>query len=197
MEKTERKHIFWIEEKLQLYPTVSCALEQANYEIRSFMDPAHCLKPMATEPCDFLITDIKLFWPSDFSFLEKVKKLQPALPILCLVGEDDIHLAPQAKRAGADDFVEKPLDHEVLLSILESYGQGYRNLVSTGSTALTKTEKIILFRIMKGLTNRKIAAQMGRSIRTIEYHRNHIMQKLGARNVAELVQIVLTGKPQP
>lgn len=194
MAKTERKYIFWVEEKLQIGPMVSHHLEQANYEIQAFTNPDHCLKSMDTDPCDFLITDLQLFRPSDFSFLGEVKQRQPVLPIIGMVGDEDIRLAPQAKRAGVDDFVIKPLDHEALLVTLESTWRHYQSLFFSGLTALTKTEKIILFRIMKGFTNRKIADQMGRSIRTIEYHRNHIMRKLGARNVAELVKIVLKAK---
>ena len=112
----------------------------------------------------------------------------PWLPVIVVTGYGDIPMAVRAVKAGALDFIEKPLKSETLADIIKSTLK-QNSLESTlKGKDLTKTEIVVLRMILQGKTNRGIANILHRSIRTVEDHRLHIMRKLNVENVVELVK---------
>jgi two-component system, LuxR family, response regulator DctR len=103
-------------------------------------------------------------------------------PVIFITGHGDIPMAVEAMKKGAYDFIEKPFDEEQLLSqvlgALEERKQDF--------DVLSARQRAVLERVLEGKPNRQIAAELSISLKTVEFHRARIMQKLGVRTAAEL-----------
>jgi FixJ family two-component response regulator len=136
------------------------------------------------------------------SGIDILKALDPAsfpAPIFVISGQGDIPMAVSAIKLGAVDFIQKPFDADtVVASVRDSLAalarhRGNRDTaVFPGSDLLTPRERDVLREITAGASNKEAGRILGISPRTIEVHRARIMEKLGARNAADLVRIVLT-----
>jgi FixJ family two-component response regulator len=138
--------------------------------------------------CDLLITDVKMPGMNGIELLTEVRSLAPWLPVLLVTGYGDVPMVTSAFKAGAVDFVEKPLDRQTLLSAVESVLKQINPSDPTLGKALTRTERRVLRLLLDGKTNKEIGVLFGRNIRTIEMHRDRIMRKLGVKNTVELVK---------
>eukprot|EP00752_Nemacystus_decipiens_P018972 g17028.t1 len=139
------------------------------------------------------------------SGMEILKALDPdryAAPIFIISGQGDIPMAVAAVKAGAFDFIEKPFDAETAVSrVREGIETVKRRLASEEAghpehpdlQLLTPREREVLEQITSGSSNKEAGRSLGISPRTIEVHRARIMEKLGAKNAADLVRIVLSG----
>jgi FixJ family two-component response regulator len=99
-------------------------------------------------------------------------------------------LAVQALKLGACDFIDNPLERTVFLASVIGLLEKSKNMDERIGQTLTKTEMRILPLILSGQSSKGIADQLFRSVRTIELHRQHIMRKMGVKNVVELVQCI-------
>jgi FixJ family two-component response regulator len=127
-------------------------------------------------------------------------------PIFIISGQGDIPTAVAAIKYGAFDFVEKPFDGDTVVTrvreALEAMRRkdangGAKSVADTefaGKEHLTPRELEVLAQIIGGASNKEAGRQLGISPRTIEVHRARIMEKLGAKNAADLVRLVLTGE---
>jgi two-component system response regulator FixJ len=121
--------------------------------------------------------------------LTEAKRLAPWLPVLLVTGYGDIPLAVKAVKAGAVDFIEKPLDRESFLRKVKSILQENACSDPPKGKPLTKTQIKVLKLVIDGKSSRQIAALLQRSVRTVEDHRRHIMRKLGVKNATGLVRV--------
>ena len=142
----------------------------------------------------------------DRSGLDILKELNaehyPA-PIFIISGQGDIPMAVDAIKSGALDFFEKPFDADMVVSrVREAIDAQARRAQNPGAGdnfgdfpghgSLTPREREVLSQIAAGASNKEAGRHLGISPRTIEVHRARIMEKLGARNAADLVRIVLS-----
>jgi len=182
-------NIFLVDDEPLVRETVGKVLRHLGADVTCFACAADCLEQLGREECDLLITDIKMPGIDGMELLRRVKRLIPSLPVLVITGYGDIRMAVRAMRAGAVDFIEKPLDRKSLLSLVGSVlRRDARSHSSAGGKVLTKTEREVLLYMLQGRSNKEIAVLRSRSIRTIEGHRRHIFEKLGVDNLMELVR---------
>jgi FixJ family two-component response regulator len=167
---------------------VSKTLERVGLRVKCFHRAADCLLHLAEEPCDLLVTDVRMPGKNGVELLREIKEHQPWLPVLIVTGYGDVPMAVRAMKAGAADFVEKPLDRDTFLQAVQSLLERTPVQTALEKCALTRTEMKILYLILDGKNNREIATALHRSPRTIEVHRGHIMQKLGATSIIELLR---------
>ncbi len=120
--------------------------------------------------------------------LAKAKRLAPWMPILVITGYGDIPTAVTAIKAGAVDFIEKPLDRKSFLWKVKSILQQNTFDDSYKGKPLTESEMIVLKLVITGKSNKEIAYLLHRSVRTIEVHRSHLMRKLDVDSVVNLVK---------
>src|SRR5262249_35081694 len=118
------------------------------------------------------------------------------VPIIMISGRGDIPTAVEAIRSGAFDFVEKPFDADTLIvrvreAIAAFARRGTSAIVSEFADVLTPRECDVLEQVVSGASTQQAARHLGISHRTIEVHRGRILEKLGAKNPADLVRIVL------
>ena len=145
----------------------------------------------------------------DMSGLELQEELvarQIDLPVIIITGHGEVPLAVRAMKAGAIDFIEKPFDEsQILDSLKRALEAGSRSRSRTAEIKaarkmlelLTPRELAVLDKLVKGRSNKVAAFELGISPRTIEIHRAHVMDKLKAANLSDLVRTALAAAQDP
>jgi FixJ family two-component response regulator len=188
MRKNIKQHIFFVDDEPMIREVVGETLEQLGLEVSCFARAVDCLEQLDQQKCDLLITDLKMPGMDGVELLKEAKRLAPWLPILVVTGYGDIPTAVTAIKAGAVDFIEKPLDKETFLHKVKSILQQSISTDIYVDKSLTHSEVRIFKLIADGKSNREIADLLHRSIRTIEVHRAHLMEKLGVDTLVDLIK---------
>lgn len=181
--------IFFVDDEPGVRKAVSQTLEYLeNCQVMCFKDGEGCLNALDRDvPCHLLITDVNMPGIDGLTLLEMAQKLRPQLPVLLVTGYGDVPMAVSAIKKGAVDFIEKPLNEATFLPIVEAaLAHGHFDDVLQ-EKSLTKTEIEILKQVGSGKSNKEVAFNLKRSVRTIENHRHRLMRKLNVSNTAELV----------
>ena len=156
-----------------------------------YTDPATCLVGLRSQECSLLITDLKMPEMDGIEVLQKVKNMAPLVPVLVMSGFGDIPTTVRAMKAGAVDFVEKPLEKKNLVCVVETILQENPCTDPDSVKPLSPAETNVLALVLSGKTSKEIGRLLHRSTRTIEWHRSHIMHKLKAGNMLDLFKRVL------
>jgi two-component system, LuxR family, response regulator FixJ len=151
---------------------------------------------------DVIVANYELGADDAVELIKRVKYLRVGAPIFVLENEPMVQAAVRAMRAGASDVMTKPVDSDLLLRNVRdalhqdvhvaTQHQGGRFVEVRGFARLTPREREVLELISNGQSNKEAGRELGISPRTIEVHRARVMEKLGARNTADLMRIVLT-----
>lgn len=180
--------------------TLVALFEAAGFSVATFASGETFLAAERRPAKGCIILDMNL---PDCSGLEVLKALGAAgdeRPVVVVSAQADIPTAVAAIKEGAVDFIEKPLDDaNLLVNVCAAYGN--RTEAATvdegpdfaGRALLTPRERQVLGQITAGRSNKEAGRELAISPRTVEVHRARIMEKLGAKNAADLVRIVLTG----
>lgn len=188
MTKNKKRHIFFVDDELKICKVVCETIEQFGMEVSYFASAADCLEQLHSITCDLLITDVKMPDMDGMELLTKAKQIAPWLPVLVITGYGDIPMAITAVKAGAVDFIEKPLDKKSFLRKIKSILKQSTPTDSFVGKPLTNSEMKVLKLVLDGKSNKEIAYLLHRSVRTIEVHRSHLMHKLGVDNLVDLVK---------
>jgi FixJ family two-component response regulator len=145
-----------------------------------------------TQGCCLLL-DIRMPGMTGSALHEELLRRNIRVPVIFITGHGDIPMAVDAMRKGAFDFIEKPFDDEQLLSqvlaALERFGAGEPEKPEPSASLeeiLSSRQREVLHRVLDGKPSRQIAEELAISVKTVEFHRARIMQKLGVRTAAEL-----------
>jgi FixJ family two-component response regulator len=149
---------------------------------------------------DCVILDVHMPGQSGIEILRRLHQDGFATPVFVISGQGDIPMAVEAIKQGAHDFIEKPFDAETVVTRVrdaivatqKAAGEELPQRSFPGADTLTPREREVLEEITAGASNKEAGRTLGISPRTIEVHRARIMEKLGARNAADLVRIVLS-----
>ena len=148
-----------------------------------------------------LLTDLRMPDMSGIDLLRALHEMDIALPTVVISGHGDIPMAVQAMKAGALDFIEKPFDDSVLLEAIDRAVGSLREQSREDAEAvsarerighLTERERQVLGGLIRGLPNKSIAFELDISPRTVEVHRAHVMTKMQANSLSELVRLALS-----
>ena len=150
---------------------------------------------------DVAIINGQLGTEDGLAVLRRLKLMRSETSVFMLEDRPEVSLAVRAVKAGAVDVITKPIDGEYLLgAVRDAFKRDVHVAANTGQAAvevhgfmqLTPREREVLQLITNGQSNKEAGRQLGISPRTIEVHRARVMEKLGARNTADLMRIVLT-----
>jgi FixJ family two-component response regulator len=151
---------------------------------------------------DVVVLNMMVGEEDGITVLRRIKGLRTATPVFMLSDRGDVDGAVRAMKAGASDVITKPIDSEHLVrAVLEALRRdvhlgaldgGRRPVEVRGFSQLTPREREVLQLISNGQSNKEAGRELGISPRTIEVHRARVMEKLGAKNTADLMRIVLT-----
>ena len=190
-----KQHIIFVDDQSNVRKMVGRTLEQADLKVSCFASAAECLKQLHSQTCDVLITDVKMPEMDGIELLIEVRRIIPPLPVLLVSGYSDISMAVTALKAGASDFIVKPLDRQSFLSAVESVLKRNTLTHPLVGKVLTKTEMRVLRLMLAGKSTKEIARLRYRSVRTIEDQRSSIMRKLGVDNLVDLVKQTTVVRP--
>jgi len=177
--------------------SIGRVLKASGYDVAAYASAAELLQrvPDGARPGCILL-DVQLPGLSGPELQARLAASGCALPILFVTGHGDIPMWVRAIKSGAEDFLTKPVAIEQLLEAIaravESFRSTSRQQDSVTSaralaSTLTPREKQVFERVARGLLNKQIARELGTSERTIKAHRQKVMEKMGARSLAELV----------
>ncbi len=196
---TEDQHVFVVDDDAVIRDSMMMLLEGAGFRVRTFASARYFLED--TEPKQgCVVADIRMPDMSGLELQEEIARRQSGLPVIIITGHGDVPLAVRALKAGAIDFIEKPFDDEKMIdSIRRALDEGskIRNR-SAGTKAaadqlalLTPRERSVFDKLVQGCSNKIVAYELGISPRTVEIHRAHIMDKMDASSLSDLVRVVL------
>ena len=183
------KIVFFVDDEPQVCKAVSQTISTlGNCRVYCYDDAKSCLAELKRRSrCNLVIADVNMPDMDGIVFLEEIKNVRPQLDVIIVTGYGDIPMAVRAVKAGALDFIEKPLDESTFLPVvktaLSKSGPGV-----LAEDFLTRAEIVVLKEIAKGKSNKQIAATLNRSVRTIENHRYRLMRKMEASNMVDLVK---------
>ena len=180
---------------------LSLLFETEGFRVRAFMNAEEFLSGINEETPNCVLLDVHMPGRSGIDILKTLNGEKFPAPIFIISGQGDIPMAVEAIKHGAYDFIEKPFDVESIISRVReavnkaAQGAVGANFTFPGAETLTPRERQVLTEITAGSSNKEAGRNLKISPRTVEVHRARIMEKLGARNAADLVRIVLTGEP--
>lgn len=138
-----------------------------------------------------IVLDVRMDRMSGPELQEELNRRGNYLPIIFLTAHGDIPMTVRAMKAGAVDFLTKPVNGAELLERVQTalHGDGDRLQACERLAQLTQREHETLLLVLAGHANKEIARRLGISYRTVEIHRSHILQKTGATNMLELARL--------
>jgi two-component system response regulator FixJ len=187
MRSNNSQHIFFVDDELKVRQAVGETLEQLSARVTCFPCASDCLEQLGSQKCDLLITDLRMPEMDGIELLRRARLIAPWVPVLIITGYGDIPTAVGAIKAGAADFIEKPLDKKSFVQKVKSLLPENGNGKHLGEP-LTQTEQKVLRLVLDGKSNKEIANLLNRSKRTVEVHRARVMRKLGADSLIDLVK---------
>ena len=178
---------------------VERSLKKAGYSVATYSSARQFFDhlPDEGEP-GCLLLDVRIPDLNGPELQERLSKLGSTLPIVFLTGYADVQTAVQAIKAGAEDFLTKPVSSQQLLPAVEramarrEVSRGLKQkLGELGEllATLTPRERQVFERVVQGKINKQIGRELGATERTIKAHRHQVMEKMKVRSLAELVSI--------
>ncbi len=178
-------------------------LESDGYRVQTCATAEHFLACCDPSAGACLILDVRMPGMSGLALQEELLRREQYLPIIFVTGHADVPMAVNAVKKGAVDFLQKPFKGEELLAQVANavaldratlHVHARRQLAQTRLAALSQREREVMERVIEGKLNKTIADELAISMKTVEAHRAHIMEKLGVDSVAELVQLALSSR---
>ena len=181
--------------------SVRAIIEGAGHACASYASAAEFLADPSSEGPGCALIDVRMPRMDGLALLNELASRGSKLAVIIMTGYADVPLAVKAMKAGAVDFVEKPSSRNDLVAAVERAIRSTKtqpNEDSAEKTAararldrLTERERDVLELLVTGDANKVIAHKLGISPRTVEIHRGRLMEKAGARSLAELVRLAL------
>lgn len=182
------RQVFYADGEEDSSDVVRAVLQRAGAQVTHFRHVKECLDSLTSEECHLLISNARRPAMEGMRLLAGVKRTKPSLPVVLLVDHGDIPAAVRAMKGGATDCLERPPEPGRLTCAIESaFRESVQNSVLP-ENPLSKAENQVLRLILQGKTTAEVAQVLRRSRRTIEVHRSHIMRKLGAYGMVDLVR---------
>ena len=186
--KTKKYDVFFVDDDAGIRKIISEELEGLGCKVNCFAGARDCLEVLDKQNCNLLITDVKMPGMDGLTLLQRAKHVAPWVSVMVITGFGDIPMSVRAMKAGAADFIEKPLDRKVFLHKVKNILEQDDFVDTTAGRTLTKTEKKVLKLILEGKGNTEIAYKLSRTLRTVERHRSRIMHKFNVDSIVDLVK---------
>ena len=179
-------------------------LTASGFAVRVYESAVAFLDALPSVQPGCVVTDVRMPGIDGLELQRQLNERRISLPVIVMTGHGDVPLAVEAMKAGAIDFLEKPFNDEVLLSAIRTAVSRHAEDARRHDEAAAVAEKLaclsareaeVLDGLLAGRPNKTIAYDLSISVRTVEVHRAHLMAKMGAANLSELLRMAFLVRP--
>jgi two-component system, LuxR family, response regulator FixJ len=198
----QTNEVFVVDDDAAVRDALMVALRSEGFAVETFKDAKTFLNVIRLRSPAAVVLDVMLPDESGLDILKTLKTEAYPAPIVLISGHADVPMAVEGIKLGAYDFIEKPFSMDALLNQIksaisiqakkDSRDPGDIDLGHIGGSVLTPREREVLREIATGASSKEAGRILGISPRTVEVHRARIMDKLGARNAADLMRIIFS-----
>jgi two-component system response regulator FixJ len=192
--------VFIVDDDNGVRSSIRVLMKSVGLPATTFASAQEFLKAYNPAQAGCLVLDIRMPGMSGLELQEELNERGAVIPVIFITGHGDVPMAVEAMRHGAFDFLQKPFRDQDLIDrvqqalardkeVRESLKQHAR--IRACIASLTPREREVLDLLTQGKANKMMAQDLGLSQRTVEIHRAHVMEKMGARSVAQLVRMVM------
>jgi FixJ family two-component response regulator len=187
-----------VDDDASVRTAISRVLKASGYEVAVYESAACFLREIENAGPGCLLLDVEMPALGGLQLQEELAKLPRGWPIVFMTGHGDIPSSVRAIKAGAEDFLTKPIPRETLLGAIQhalvrhaaqQRGQDQLNSLKALISTLTPREREVFALMVRGRLNKQIAHSLNTSERTVKAHRHMVMEKLRAQSFAEVVSI--------
>jgi len=195
---TGRPIVFVVDDDASMRQALSRLFQSVQLRAEAFASPQEFLQSERPDVPSCLVLDVRLPGVSGLDFQTELLRADVRIPIVFITGHGDIPMTVRAMKAGAVDFLGKPFrDQDLLDAVTAAIQRDQKRREQENTVAdlrvhfssLTPREREIMALVASGLMSKQIAAQVGLSEITVKVHRSHVMKKMGAKSVADLVRM--------
>jgi two-component system response regulator FixJ len=196
---TGKSVIHVVEDDEAMRDSIVELLKDGGYTVHAYTRAEELLARGAAIEPGCIVSDVRMPGMDGLTLLRRLRAGGSTMPLMLITGHGDVSMAVAAMKAGAIDFLEKPFEADELLAAIETalrHSPNNNKAEDAESSRqrlrkLTSREREVLEQLVTGRSNKEIAARLGISPRTVEFHRAHVVQKLEAKGLPELVRIWL------
>lgn len=184
--------VYVVDDDHDLAGSLARLLRREGYSTEPFTDPAQLLAAYGAAPAACVVTDVMMGDMDGFAFADRLRVIDPAAAIIFMTAwPTTANAVDSIRRYGGLDYLEKPLDQERLLAaVQEGIAWSIRRRTQLIRTArLSPRERDVFALLVKGLSSKAIAAELGLSPKTVEDHRAQIAAKTGTSGLAQLIAL--------
>jgi len=194
----EKPIVYVVDDNDSFRRAVTRLLEVAGYEVQAYRSAGEFVLARREDQRGCVLLDVQMPGPSGLDLQEALGKEEEPLPIIFLTAHGDVPMTVRAMKAGAVDFLTKPIKREELLGAVRTAlardlhvqtSREQRNELRTRFKKLTPRERTVFEQVVAGKLNKQIASDLGMAERTVKAHRAQVMTKMQASSLAELVRL--------
>jgi two-component system, LuxR family, response regulator FixJ len=198
--RQEPATVFIVDDDEAVCGSIKLLLKTLGLATQAFASAQEFLATFDEGRAGCLVLDIRMPGMSGLELQEELNARGAMLPIIFITGHGDVPMAVEAMQRGAMDFLQKPFrDQDLLDRITKALEKdragrdmlGNRERIGMRIATLTPREREVMALVTQGKANKVIAADLNLSQRTVEIHRAHVMEKMGANSLAHLVRMVI------
>jgi FixJ family two-component response regulator len=199
--------VFVVDDDASLRESLQDLIGSVGLRVEAFASAQEFLGSRRPDTPSCLVLDVRLQGLSGLDLQQALAKSEVQIPIIFITGHGDIPMSVQAMKAGAVGFLTKPFRDQELLDAIQQALELDRRArerwarleeLHSRYRSLTPREREVIALVVAGLLNKQIAGELGTSEAAVKVHRQHVMEKMGAGSLADLVRIADTlGIPAP
>ncbi len=197
---TPQQIVYIVDDESAVRDSLQWLLTSVDLEVQTFASAQELLDAVMPNLPGCLLIDIRMPGMSGLELQQELITRGISLPVVIVTAHGDVPMAVRAMKAGAVDFIQKPFDDQEIIEIVQravessvsaAEGRTAREEVAARLASLTERERRILDLVATGQPNRGIAKELGRSEKTVEFHRANVMAKMQAKSLADLIKMVM------